>query len=75
MIFKWGFIEKKNRFGQSRPGHLWSSRAVGTGGGGGILTDQTILSQPEGQIILTTLLLAPHPHGFSDLPTALSSTY
>ena len=36
-----------------------------------IFTDQVTLSQPGGQIMPTTLLLAPPPR-FSDLPTALN---
>ena len=51
-------------------------RAVGPGGGGAgarspqFLADQLTLSQPDGQIMPTTLLLAP-PTRFSDLPTSL----
>ena len=36
-----------------------------------ILPDHLNLSQPEGHIMPTTLLLPPQPPGFSDLPTAL----
>ena len=43
-----------------------SSRDGGTGGAGGhqILADQFTLSQPGGQIMPTTLLLAPFPPDF-----------
>ena len=49
---------------------------LGVGGGlpSQIWADQLTLSQSRGQIMPTTILLAPLP-GFSDFPTALRSMY
>ena len=49
----------------------------GTAGAGGqlpphILADQLTIFQPREQIMPTTLLLAPPPPGFLDLPTDLT---